>query len=254
MSTRFPRGLLALSFLLHALMLAALQFWGASSRAVPQPDLDLRMVQLVGGGSNRPGWVRPPEAAPARQEQTPAEVTPPAEPARTEPAPAVRQTRPDTRAVPHSPTRGEAVKPTPATPAETRPAAGAATNPADGRGRSAESTSTTARADDGAGPKGPGVDMVSENSGSPGVGNWLRRSQGTLFQNFRYPARNSGRAAVYHFVVTPDGRITEIELVRESGDSVLDHAGLVSLRTSRLSPLPPEARLKGLGVTITFRD
>lgn len=249
MSAGFPRGLLALSFVLHLLALAALQFWGTASSRVPLAELDLRMVQLVGGGSNRPGWVRPPEAAPAQER--PETITAPPEPrpappaAKPETVPATRESR----VKPENPPAGEK------RPADVTPTGGTAVrNPADGKGQDAHSSNVTPRDDEGAGPKGPGVDMVSEASGSPGISNWLRRSQGTLFQNFRFPARNSGRAAVYHFVVTPDGRITDTELVKGSGDSVLDHAGLVAIRTSKLSPLPPEARLKGLGVTITFRD
>lgn len=248
MSARFPRWQLALSFLLHVIALGSLQYWGSASRLETVPPLDLRMVQLVGGGNNRPGWVRPPEAAPAARPET-------VEPVETPPA--------ETRTATPSKAAGKTVTPdrkAPAVPAVTPPAtrvnpADTARNPADGKGKDSQAAANpAARGGEQTGPEGPGVDMVSENSGSPGISNWLRRSQGTIFRNFRFPARNSGRAVVYHFIVSPDGRFGTPELVKGSGDSVLDHAGLVAIRTSQLSPLPPEARLKALGVTITFRD
>lgn len=248
MSARFPRWQLALSFLLHVLALGSLQYWGSASRLETAPPLDLRMVQLVGGGNNRPGWVRPPEAAPAARPETvePVEAPP------KETRPVTPQKTVDKTASPD--------RKTPAAPAVTQPArrtdaATTARNLADGKGKDSQAAANpAARGAEQTGPEGPGVDMVSENSGSPGISNWLRRSQGTIFRNFRFPARNSGRAVVYHFIVTPDGKIGTPELVKGSGDSVLDHAGLVAIRTSQLPPLPPEARLKALGVTITFRD
>ena len=250
MSARLPRGLLLLSLLCHILALAGLQYWGMESRVPDMPEMNLRMVQLVGGGNNRPGWVRPPDAAPA----------PPSSPIQEPVAePLTTPARPTPRDVAVAP----AVEPSPAVIQE--PASVATETPRDetpvsetavsGQGTDTQATTQTpSRTVDRPGPKGPGVDMTSDNTGNPGISNWLRRNQAVIYRNFRYPARNSGRAVVYHFIVQANGTISEPELRRESGDPVLDHAGLVAVRSSQLSPLPPDSRLKALGVTITFRD
>lgn len=263
---------LGASLLLHLLI-------GASLLLLPQPDspreFSLRMVRLVGGGQNKPGWVKPEaprrlaeeEQAAARERLRSREV---------EPEPVVEQVPvPEPpKALPkvETPTRGPeiapVVKPEPAkveeraaSPEPTAAEAPREQTPAESV--PAESTEQTGEAtvpaseESMAGAAGAGTDRSgarADQSELPGLRAYLLRAEQSVARQFRYPARGSGKAAVYHFFVDRRGRIQELELREPSGLPGLDLAGRGALQRAVLPPLPPSLRIERLGVTYTFRD
>ncbi len=248
---------LAGSLLLHLLLLAFL--WNAPlSPSVPVlPELQLRMVRLVGGGDNLPGFIRPPlkrelapppemrETRPVEAEESPDLPSPlrDALPLRKRQADSVPPLARTPQAREPRPVEELVEEPAPAAPApssEVQESEGEATLPVDESPRP--------------GPFGPGHDVVSDAGSATGIGNWLSRVKGSVLRNYRYPARGSGRFCVYRFQVESDGRMSEPELTQASGDPILDHAALVALKASRLPPLPPASGLQQLAVSFKFSD
>jgi outer membrane biosynthesis protein TonB len=243
---------LGYSAALHCLLVAILFF-------LPQKredtQLRIQMVRLAGGGENKPGWVKPAEepakaigkkpAAEVREVAKPALDPParPAEAAEKKPSPA-RTAKP--AAKPDDPPSVEA--PEGAIPAEAQ--------------RSTNSHETVQAAgspavDSPAGAAGAGSDRTgatADDATLPGMRAYMRRAEQAVISKFRYPARGSGSAAVFHFFVDTKGRISELELRQSSGLPGMDKAGESAIRRAIIPPLPPSLRLERIGVTFTFRD
>lgn len=237
---RRPGGLtggpLAASLLVHAA--ALLLLWWGGPRLRHDTPLQIRMVRLAGGGRNLPGWVSEdmrPDALPA--EETPAAA--PEAPRRETPPPVVARTPAPARAEPRR---------TPAEPESPRRESERATLP-DGR--------AGGRRDTGAGPRGPGGSRTGATADDPdlaGMGQYLVRVENAVQRVFRYPAKATGRRAVFHFFVDRDGRIRELEQVLESGLPGLDLSGRSAITRAVLPPLPPAFPYDQIGVTFTFVD
>jgi len=225
---------LAGSLLLHAA--AALLLWWRGAAPLPEHPARIRLVRLAGGGQNRPGWVaETPPAPPATEETRPA-----AEPAReTERTAPVVARSPEPRAR-REPAREPESSPPP------RRAAGEALDPAARRGRDA-----------GAGPRGPGGSRTGATADEPdlaGMSQYLLRVEHGVQRFFNFPARSSGRKAVFHFLVERDGRVSGLKMEQGSGLPGLDLAGRSAILRAVLPPLPPAFPYDQIGVTFTFVD
>ena len=225
---------LAGSLLLHVLALLLLR-WGGP-RLHHEIPTQIRLVRLTGGGQNRPGWVA--ESPPAAEEQSPAEAQAQA----ATPAPAPRET----------PAVARTPQPRPVDQPSRR-----APEPRDMPRPSGEATEAGARRDRGAGARGPGGNRTGATADQPdlaGMGQYLLRVENAIQRAFRYPARGSGRKAVFHFIVERDGRVTSLEQLQSSGLPGLDLSGRSAITRAVLPPLPPAFGPNRIGVTFTFID
>jgi outer membrane biosynthesis protein TonB len=232
------------SLALHVGVLALL-WWGAPQLKHPEA-VHVRLVRQAGGGENRPGWVSeaPAEDLPAAapEERTAPEPEPASRPESA--APKVART-PDPKSTPTKSTPKEPERPKRESEQATRPS-----TEVDGRPRRGGS-------DPGAGPKGAGGSRTGATSDQPGVAGmsqYLVRVENAIQKAFKYPARSSGRKAVFHFLVDRQGRVRELEQVVESGLPGLDLAGRSALTRAVLPPLPPVFPYDLIGVTFTFVD
>ncbi len=252
--TRNLRLPLLFSLLLH--LLAGLLLTGGRPQAESAPELRLRMVRLVGGGEGRPGWVDPAASREIARKVQPPRSEPPSERETVPPAPAPARERPAVERksdpVPVSPARQRERPGDRHEESSTGGIAEEKTVP-DRRGESPGAESAGAAAGE-AGPRGSGRGAVADREGSPGLEAYLLRIEGAVQRAFRYPARHSGRAAVFHFYVEAGGAVAELVQRESSGLPGLDLAGRGAIERSRLPPLPPAFPYERLGVTFTFVD
>jgi outer membrane biosynthesis protein TonB len=235
----FQGRFLLFSLALHGILLALL-WWGGPRWKQEQP-YQIRMVRLAGGGQGKAGWVSEdmsPDPQPAKPEpETEAVVEEAPAPARKEPTLA---RTPSTAAAPQKAPARE-----PRTP--TRESEQAL--PTDGRqGRTR---------DTGAGPRGQGssrTGALSDQPDAPGMSQYLTRVENGIQRAFKYPARSSGKRAVFHFIIDRAGHVEDLEQVVESGLPGLDLAGRSALMRAQLPPLPPAFPYDKIGVTFTFVD
>ncbi|MFA7331699.1 MAG: TonB C-terminal domain-containing protein [Candidatus Delongbacteria bacterium] len=232
------------SLALHAGILLLL-WWGGPSLKRPEA-VHVRLVRQAGGGMNRPGWVSdaPPAETPAAQPEESAAPAP--EPA----APAARNS---------APTMARTPNPRPTTPAQPAREPERPRRESDQATRPAAPGERTRRAgsDAGAGPRGAGSSRTGATADQPGLegmSQYLVRLENSIQRTFKYPARSSGRKAVFHFLVDRQGRVSQLEQVGESGLPGLDLAGRSSITRAVLPPLPPVFPYDQIGVTFTFVD
>lgn len=240
---------LGYSAALHLLLLALLLLFPQRRE---ETQLRIQMVRLAGGGENKPGWVKPLEAPAPTVNKKPAvkarEVAkpvtkPPAQPA----APAAKEQAPARSDKPAA----EAAKPEKEAVASPAPEASSTMDDA------VDSRESSNAADSAAGAAGPGTDRTgasADDATLPGMRAYMRRAEQAVISKFRYPARGSGSAAVFHFFVDARGRITELELRQPSGLPGLDKAAESAIRRAIIPPLPPSLGSERVGVTFTFRD
>jgi outer membrane biosynthesis protein TonB len=246
LSARF----LLISFLLHGLV-AGLLWWGGPQLKREAP-LQIRLVRLAGGGQNRPGWVSEAMQAAAPAEERPAAPEPEA---RLEPAPETKQEAAPrvARSPDPAPARPQTPPAEPERPRRESEQATATEGRPRGEGRS---TSGGAR-DAGAGPRGAGgsrTGAMSDQPDLPGMGQYLLRLENAIQRAFTYPARSSGRRAVFHFRVDRRGQVLDLTQVVESGLPGLDLSGKSAITRAVLPPLPPAFPFDQIGVTFTFVD
>lgn len=245
-SASLGRPVLA-SLVLHGLVLLLL-WWGGPRLRHPEA-VHVRLVRQAGGGENRPGWVSDepvasvPAAAEPAQKAPLVETTPERAPQPESRTPVVART-PNPRSDPTQRPGREPERPRRESDQATRPSP--ATQPSGRSGR-----------DSGAGPRGAGGNRTGASADQPdvaGMSQYLSRVENAIQRTFKYPARSSGRKAVFHFLVDRAGRVRELEQTAESGLPGLDLAGRSALTRAVLPPLPPAFPHDLIGVTFTFVD
>ena len=85
---------------------------------------------------------------------------------------------------------------------------------------------------------------------------YLSRVEGLIARNWRPRqlgfAERSHVSCAVHFVISRNGGVSQVTLVRNSGVGVYDRESLRAVQTVRLPPLPPQYAAATLGVTFTF--
>ncbi len=217
---------LAVAGVLH-LAFAALLVLAPALRAERETPLEFVAVEVVPAarlGLDRPAPPPQPEPPPPKPEPEPAPPEePPMPPAEPEaPAPAPRPQRP----------------PTPAAPAAPPGPAGRQGSP---QGHPL-GTSTF------------GSDAVGLDNPDFTYGYYIDQMLALIRAQWVRPPLGGGVEATVHFRILRDGRIDDIRIVRSSGYSSFDLAGLRALQAaSPLPPLPRSYRQGTLGVNLIIR-
>lgn len=80
--------------------------------------------------------------------------------------------------------------------------------------------------------------------------------EGKIVSNWQPRQLGFGKRAVVsctvHFKIARNGRVSQVNLARNSGVGVYDREALRAVQTTRLPPLPPQYRGSELGVTFVF--
>jgi TonB family protein len=87
---------------------------------------------------------------------------------------------------------------------------------------------------------------------------YLVQLRDKLASNWRQPA-SVGRPGVVvakvHFIVRPDGDVSDVELVESSGNALYDRSVLGSVyNSSPLPPIPEDLSAREIGITVTFEQ
>jgi TonB family protein len=248
---REPGGfqrMVTVSLAAHALLAAIVILAPRGFLGKPAETREVMTISLAGGGegprtggfttiSGRPVQeVRPPEEAPKREAVRPPAAKPPemtlpaknAKPSKTPPAKDVKNSPDEARG--RTTTKGEKITP------------------------------GTAIADTGVRGQGFGL----STGGGPGTGSSLDVSDfccpeyiATMVERIRSAwAQNQGSRGevVVKFTIQRDGHITNYEVVRSSGSTILDLAALRAVAQTRtLPPLPSQFSNPTLGVNLNFQ-
>ena len=224
-------GLIAAS-VLHAAALAAILVAPrlVASRTPPPEYVAVQIVPAQALGVQKPA---PPPAPPVKKPE------PPPEP----PKPQAPETLP-----PPEPPKKQPPKP----PAKPQPAPVAAPSPEPPPGAEPQRLGSASGAPAGAAAFGAAVAGLDNPDFTYGY--YVDQMLALIRDQWVRPPLGGGVEATVHFVVQSDGRIADVRVVRSSGYSSFDLAGLRAVQAA--SPLPPLPRsyLQGsLGVSLIIR-
>lgn len=99
-------------------------------------------------------------------------------------------------------------------------------------------------------PKGaPGIDAIKE----PDFGPYMKELQRRIKMNWDPPKGNESKRVVLLFVISRDGRLMNVKVLRSSGLQAADNAAINAVKlTAPFRPLPPEFRGNSVDIQFTF--
>lgn len=233
----------ALHVTVGALAVVGPKLWGEEPRRPEIRRVKLMPAAALGTPKPQPRAQKPPEPRPEPKPAPPETKPEPKPEPKPETKPAEPPPKPSKPAPEPKPAKPQP-RPQPA-PAEPRPAAPPAAGVEERRGS----------------PRGSPLGTSSLGAAVAGIDNpaftydyYLDRMLGLIEAQWLRPPVDQPIEAVVHFRIAHDGRISELEVIQESGLAAFDLAALRAVQNAApFPPLPASYRSDSLGVNLIVR-